>query len=109
MGLAKHLILAVVSLAPAAFAQMPASGSIRGQVLDQSGAAVPGADIELTNTDTGLHRQTVSDVAGHYTLPELPLTGRYRIRFSKAGFAAQERDGLRLRSGESAYVNVVLS
>ncbi len=109
MGLAKRLLLVVAALAPVAFAQMPASGGIRGQVLDQSGAAVPGAEIELTNTDTGLHRQTVSDVGGHYILPELPLTGRYRIRFAKAGFAAQDREGLRLRSGESAYVNVVLS
>lgn len=102
-------ILALLILIPIALAQTSRSGGIRGQVLDPSGAAITAVDVELTNTDTGMHRRVVTGDSGYFTLPEVPLTGQYRIRFSKSGFAMQERSGLRLRSGEAATVNVVLN
>ncbi|PYT18087.1 MAG: hypothetical protein DMG59_05445 [Acidobacteria bacterium] len=98
-----------LALASFAWGQAPANGGIRGQVLDPSGAAIIGVEVDLSNADTGLRRHTVSGESGYYAIPELPLTGRYRIRFSKPGFAVQERSELRLRSGESATANAVLS
>ncbi|MBZ5581483.1 MAG: carboxypeptidase regulatory-like domain-containing protein [Acidobacteriia bacterium] len=98
-----------LALALAASAQSPNTGGIRGQVLDVSGATMAGATIEVSNPDTGLHRSATSDGGGRYSFGELPLTGRYRIRFSHAGFAAQERAELRLRSGESTTIDARLS
>jgi len=105
----RHLLLFVLASSAVLDGQTPNTGGIRGQVLDASKAAVAGAGVELTNAETGLRRATASNDRGLYAFSDLPLTGEYRIRFSKGGFAPQERAGLRLRSGESATVNAELS
>ncbi len=44
-------------------------GTILGTVTDASGAAVPGATVAITNTDTGLVRTTTTSGDGSYTVP----------------------------------------
>ncbi|HVC20906.1 MAG TPA: TonB-dependent receptor [Vicinamibacterales bacterium] len=95
--------------APAmADAQALDTATIRGQVVDQTGGVVPGVQVLVTNTATGQTRQTVTDPGGYYTVAALPLTGEYRIVFSKAGFTSRTVDHIGLRAGESAAVDVIL-
>ena len=47
------------------------TGSISGSVQDQSGAAMPGAKITITDTDTGTSRSAVADAGGRYSVPSL--------------------------------------
>ena len=49
------------------------SASLSGRVLDQTGAAISGASVTATNLDTALARSTVTDKAGRYELPALPV------------------------------------
>src|SRR5262249_49429415 len=84
------------------------SGTIRGQVVDSSGAAIRGAQIELYNKTIGIRRETQTDGAGYYTLAGLPLTGSYTLIVSSKGFSGEERPNLELRAGESATINVAL-
>jgi hypothetical protein len=100
------LLLAVTA---AGRAQTPGIGAIRGQVVDSAGAPVAGAEINVANEATGFTRTTRSDARGNYTLPELPLTGTYRIRASHEGLATQERTGIQLRGGQTAAIDVVLN
>jgi hypothetical protein len=60
-------------------------GSIRGTVIDPSGAVISGAALEAKNVNTGLTRagQTMAD--GTYVLAELPA-GTYELKFSSQGF-----------------------
>jgi hypothetical protein len=104
------LVLAVAVLAPPAplSAQTPAIGAIRGRVLDESGSPVPGAEVSVANEATGIARRTRTDGEGRYVLPELPLTGRYRLRVEREGFAAQERGGIELAAGKTAEIEVAL-
>jgi hypothetical protein len=60
-------------------------GTILGTVIDQSGAAVPGAQIVVKNQGTGLTRTTVTGDAGTYQVPELPV-GQYSVTVSREGF-----------------------
>src|SRR6266849_11204168 len=69
MGPARVFLLATLLFVFRTWAQTPGSGGIRGQVLDQSGSTVAGAAVELTNTDTGLRRRTVSGDGGYYAFP----------------------------------------
>jgi len=46
-------------------------GSMVGHVTDSSGAAVPGAQITVTNKGTGIAVKTTTDAAGTYTVPDL--------------------------------------
>ena len=75
----------VLFLANSAPAQNTNSGDIRGTVTDPAGAVVPGATVTVTNTDTGVRRDFVTNSVGIYDTNSI-LPGTYTITFSKAGF-----------------------
>jgi len=70
-----------------------AAGQIVGQVLDTSGAAIPDAHVTARHTDTNYLRETTTDAAGRYVLPQMPL-GVYEVKAGANGFepAAQQTD-----------------
>jgi len=87
------------------FAQ--ATSQISGTVTDASGAAVEGARITVTQTDTAFTRTATSDASGVYTLPGLPL-GPYRLEVKNEGFTTFVQTGIVLQVGTGATVNPVL-
>ena len=66
------LAILIVLCAASAFAQT-STGSIRGTVTDATQAVLPGATVTVTNEDTGLIRATVTNSAGVYSVPALPV------------------------------------
>src|SRR5580698_3678535 len=68
------------------------TGSITGTIVDPSGAAIPGAQVQIVNQATGdLTRETTSDGAG--TFRALNVTaGTYRIKVSAPGMEGLNRD-----------------
>jgi len=82
-------------------AQTPAIGAIRGQVLDPAGAPIAGAEVTITNEATGFTRTVRTDARGLYTLPELPLTGTYRIQAAREGVSQ-----LRLAQTADVYADI---
>src|SRR5262245_28605653 len=52
-------------------AQMSA-GDIKGTVTDATNAILPSATVTVTNTDTGVERQTTTDAMGTYRFLILP-------------------------------------
>lgn len=71
--LARRALVAAVLLAAfaASAGAQTSTGSIRGEVLDENGAAVAGADIRARNTASGVERSTRSNERGGYALPGL--------------------------------------
>ncbi len=59
--------------------------SIRGTVVDQSGALLPGAKLTVTNVATGLTYSTTSDKDGLFSFLQLPI-GDYKVVVEKSGF-----------------------
>ena len=99
----KQLCLLSWSVALIASLMLPSrahaqTASISGTVTDSSGAAVPGASIELRNTATGATRTVVTDNQGRYSVPELNI-GAYELRGSKTGFETTVRSGITLTVG----------
>jgi hypothetical protein len=76
--------------APSAWAQA-ARGSILGNIADGSGAAVPGATVTITETQTNLSQNTVSNESGNYTFTSV-ANGVYRVEAELAGFKKALRD-----------------
>lgn len=103
------LVTLLIFTSVAAFAQTPDTASIRGQILDSNGAAIPSARIVLTNEQTGFRREAQSDTEGQYAITSLPLTGGYKLSVTAQNFAAEERSGIELRGGETATINVKLA
>jgi hypothetical protein len=94
-----------VLAAPLAFAQSQATtGVIQGFAQDESGAALPGVSITMTNTDTGFTRTVVSEASGRFYSALMPL-GLYTVTASLEGFATLVREGLQLRVGGNLNVS----
>src|SRR3972149_6346238 len=73
------------------------TGAIRGVIKDATGAAIPGATVEvLSEALIGGPRPTVSGEDGQYRFPALP-PGDYQLTVSLAGF--QTVQGTRVRGG----------
>src|SRR5579863_7576848 len=86
-GLEGILLAALVSLMFSLGASGQAvSGNIVGTVTDPSGAAIPGADVTITDVDRGLTYQSKSNADGNYTQTHL-LAGHYTVKVTASGFA----------------------
>jgi len=78
------LAVSSVTFLPLSFAQKT-SGDISGAVTDQSGAAIPGSVLTLTDQATGAVRKTTSDSHGNFSFLQVPV-GTYTITGTKEGF-----------------------
>lgn len=78
---------------PRCVAQITTTGTISGIVVDQSGAVVPGAKVEITETETGTITRTVSNAAGNFVQGGLP-SGHYEVSVSDSGFATYRETGI---------------
>ncbi|MBI1354304.1 MAG: hypothetical protein GC160_08155 [Acidobacteria bacterium] len=99
------LALSLAWLVPQAYSQ--ASSQLTGQVVDATGAVVPGAEISVSNVETGAERSTLSGEQGDYTIPALP-PGLYSIAVNKEGFRAVVREGVRLEVNQTARIDFQL-
>lgn len=70
------LLLLVVMAAPAA-AQLT-TGTIRGAVKDDTGGALPGTEITITNVETGVTRSLTTNEQGRFEAPNLQV-GTYEV------------------------------
>jgi hypothetical protein len=91
----------------AAFPVFAQEATIVGTVTDPTGAAVPGASISITNTDTGQVLQLPSNNAGEYVAPSLHI-GHYRLRAEAKGFKSVERKDLVLQVGDRERIDIQL-
>ena len=82
-------------------------GSIVVEVTDQSGGAVPGADVTVTQTRTGLTRNGVSNDVGLATLTTLP-PGSYSVKVSLSGFKEFVTSGVEVSEDSVVRVGSVL-
>jgi len=80
------------------------TGSIRGAILDPSGATISGASVTATQIETGLQRQTTTDSDGTYVILALPV-GHYRVEAEAAGFQKLSRDRITLDVNQNADVS----
>jgi len=83
------LALIAVLLSISAVAQR-LDGTLRGKVVDSSGAVVPGADVTATNQGTGVQQRTKTTSTGEYVFPNM-LVGAYTVEVGAKGFSKFDR------------------
>ena len=88
--------------------QATATAALQGTVVDKSQAVVPGADVKITNKETGLARTTTTTDAGLYRFDLLP-SGAYDVRVTAKGFAVQIFDGVQLGVAQTRTLDAMLS
>ncbi|MBI4893768.1 MAG: TonB-dependent receptor, partial [Acidobacteria bacterium] len=101
-----RLALILLALGMTALAQDP-RGTVLGRVTDASGAIVPGAEVRITNDNTGVSASAKTNDAGNFVLPYL-LAGQYTISCEMTGFKKFLRSGIQVRIQDSVEVNIEL-
>ncbi|HVB32944.1 MAG TPA: carboxypeptidase regulatory-like domain-containing protein [Patescibacteria group bacterium] len=82
--------------------------NLAGTVTDPSGAVIPKASINITNTGTGVTTHAVTNTSGFYIAHNL-LPGTYQVTISAAGFRTGVTSGLVLTVGAQQVLNRTLN
>ena len=88
----RWLFLLAVSLTVASAALAQDTASITGTVTDQTGAAIPGANVTVVSPDHGISRSAKTNGSGDYLFAVLPI-GRYDVQVEAAGFKKYQFEG----------------
>ena len=82
--------------------------TLTGRVADPTGAIIPGAQITVTQTDTGTQTHVTSNSAGEYTTPFL-APGPYMVAVTAPGFEKYVHTGITLQVQQTVTENVKLN
>jgi carboxypeptidase family protein/TonB-dependent receptor-like protein len=86
-----------------AFAQQT-TGTVTGRVVDQQGAAIPGATVTAKSASTGFTRTETSDAEGLYRLNALPV-GIYEVTAELQGFATVSKKDIEVNVAQTQAVD----
>jgi hypothetical protein len=106
-GLPALLFLIALGLCTGVHAQVSTVGSISGIVRDPQGAAVPNAEVTVTEETTSATRTVKTNDEGFYSIPSLPV-GRYTVSASPTGFKKTVNSGVELHIGDKLSVDLTL-
>ena len=80
---------------------------IRGTVVDDSSAVLPGVNVTATHVETGTSRTAVTSTTGVFLMPALQV-GKYKLQLELAGFNTLIQDNLLLEVGQSATLSFTM-
>ena len=100
LGLAFMLSVTATGLAQST------SGSIRGAVLDPSGARIPRAQVTISNAE-GFSRTIKSSAVGIFELGNI-VPGSYSLSIIASGFTPTLEGGVQVRSDKVTHENIKL-
>jgi hypothetical protein len=102
------LAVALWLISPAASRAQQSTATMFGNVVDATGAAIPGATVVLTQTATNFKRETRTNSLGEYRAEFLPV-GPYTVSIEAVGFKKTIQSGITLNGTQEAAVNYTLA
>src|ERR1700731_1614084 len=87
------ILLVLFLTASLPVAAQSTTGSLGGKVVDQSGAVVPDAAVQVENSQTGVSRSVKTNSDGQFIFPTLQV-GKYVLRVEKVGFSSYAQEGI---------------
>lgn len=97
----------VCAMSSAVYAQ-ETTGSVRGQVTDENGAAVSGVTVTVTHVPTGATSTSVTGGDGYFSARGLRVGGPYRVTASAADFERSQVTVQNIGVGDPANVDLAL-
>ena len=102
------VVFLAVLLLPAMMLGQEVTGSIAGTVFDSSGAALPGASLEVAGPNLVRPLTSTSDSTGNYTFPSVPA-GTYTVTATANGFTSMKQTGINVVLGRTARLEFKLT
>src|SRR5262245_59141748 len=99
------LLLPVLLFLPSAAHAQQFKANVTGTVVDGQGALIPGVTVTVTNTDTSVAVDSVSDSSGASAVKDV-VPGKYKVTATLPGFKTFVRDGIVLHTAETANLTV---
>lgn len=90
------------------FARAQATSTLTGIAVDQSGAKITGATVQVTEQQTGVVHSVTTNSSGEYTVPLLQ-PGTYRVRAMAAGFTSRQIDALVLQVSQTERLDLAFT
>ncbi|MGH8052802.1 MAG: TonB-dependent receptor [Stenotrophomonas sp.] len=100
--------LVVALTAAPAFAQSTSAG-VGGQVINNGGQPVVGAEVTITHVESGTVSRATTDAAGRYNARGLRVGGPYTITIIKSGEGTKTEEGVYLNLNQVNTVNAALA
>lgn len=101
LRLIASVVLGLLTLTIASWAQFAQRGGLSGTVYDASGAVVPGAKVTLLDIAQNQSRETTADKSGHFEFDNL-TAGQYRLTASQEGFKTETSQPIAVNIGAIA-------
>ena len=101
-------VIGVLLLLVSSVAAQDYRGKVQGSVTDEAGASVPGAQVVLRNTQTGVDVTRQSDEDGHYIF-DFVEPGEYIIVIEQTGFKKAVQENVIVRNRADITVNLKLA
>jgi outer membrane receptor protein involved in Fe transport len=101
------VLFALAYLFPSALISQTSYGSINGTIRDATGAVVPGAQVTLTNPDTGAKATRETNASGNFVFVNIS-PGNYTLSVQASGFAKAEEPLFAVRVNDAQTHDVTL-
>src|SRR5258706_6157734 len=101
------LFLLVLLTATSAISQA-VNATLVGTITDASGAAVPKAQVLITETNTGINKTGMANESGNYIFPDLP-PGKYSVTAEHPGFKKETRRDIDVVVNSNTRVDLQLT
>src|SRR5260370_682857 len=101
------LLLALLLLPFTFAAAQSTTATLSGNVEDEKGAVIPGANVTVINSATGLQRETTTNGQGYFVVPLLSPSS-YKVRVERTGFAVVEVPSVVLNVGDRKALRIQL-
>ena len=107
MTLRRLFVLVVLCLVGIPLQAQTVTGTMRGNVTDRSGAAIPGVTVTIRNVDTNLERVVVTEKDGSFNAPFLPV-GRYNVQAELSGFGTMRHNNVGVELNQTVVQEFIL-
>lgn len=84
------------------------SGTVQGTVTDDTGAVIPGAQVVVSNIETGVSSEASTNEVGFFTVPGLN-PGLYSVTCSSEGFSSKEFPEVRLEVQQTMRIDCAMA
>src|SRR5207244_4903575 len=98
-------VMSLMAIVPAGAQQ--GTGELRGRVIDQQNAVLPGVTVIARNEASGQFREIVSGADGSFFMSAM-IPGNYEVTAQLTGFKKYQRTAVRVEVGKTQSIEIPL-